>query len=69
MNNNPKLNGSGVKDPTAYRGIKDIVKNEEEVAEKACRVVKILKGIIRLAGFELIARIQIRHHETRKEFR
>jgi hypothetical protein len=71
MNNNDisLFNSSGCKDPTAYEALKPIIKEESELEKKAHDVMKVIKFIIGLAGFELIQRIQIKDKRTGKEFK
>ena len=68
-NNNPYYNGEGYPDPTAYAGTKGIIKEETATEKKASELIKILKFIIRLAGFELIERIKIKDTKTGREFK
>lgn len=68
-NKNPIFNQSGCKDLTAYEAIKHVSKEEHELNQKVHDVITILKFIIGLAGFDLIARIEIRDKKTGKEFR
>ena len=57
---NPKLNAEGYADPTAYMGMRDVIKTESEADKRAYDLVKVLKYIVRAAGFELIERVQLR---------
>lgn len=66
---NPYFNNEGYPDPTAYYGMKEIVKEENELDKKVHNLINVLKFIVEWAGFEFIGRIQLRHKETRKEFR
>lgn len=66
---NPKYNSEGYDDPTAYAGLKEIIKEENEVEKKAYDLIKVLKFIIRLCGFELSERIKIRDGKTGREFK
>lgn len=50
-----KRNGSGYKDPTAYKALKHIDKNETRVK----RVIKTLQEVAHLAGFEIEGRITL----------
>lgn len=67
--NNPKYNSEGYADPTAYYGTKEIIREESETEKRAYDLIKVLKFIIRLAGFELIERIKIKDTKTGREFR
>lgn len=66
---NAKLNAEGYKDPTAYCGIQSVIKEENENDKRAYDLVKVLKYIIRAAGFEQIERIQLRDVKTGKEYK
>ena len=55
--------------PTAYAGTKNIIREESETERRASELIKILKFIIRLAGFELIERVKIKDTKTGREFR
>lgn len=66
---NPKLNAEGYKDPTAYLGIQTIAREESKTDKRAEELIKVLKYIIRAAGFELIERVQIRDVKSGREYR
>lgn len=66
---NPKLNAEGYADPTAYMGMRDVIKTESEADKRAFDLVKVLKYIIRAAGFELIERIQLRDTKSGREYK
>lgn len=61
----PWENNSGCKDPTAYAATKPITEEEQRVSE----LVKVLKYIIRLAGFELMNRIEFRDRRSGRTYR
>ena len=61
----PRENASGCKDPTAYAATKPISKEEQRVGE----LVEVLKYIIRQAGFELVARIELRDRRSGRTYR
>lgn len=67
--NNPYYNNEGYADPTAYAGTKNIIKEESETERRASELIKALKFIIRLTGFELIERIKIKDTKTGREFK
>lgn len=54
---------------TAYKVLRQVIKEEKELDERVRNLISVLKFIIDWAGFELISRIEIRHKKTRKEFR
>ncbi|MEG1497649.1 MAG: hypothetical protein RR385_09790 [Clostridiales bacterium] len=57
MNNR---NHEHYRDPTAA----EAVKNVSDVDEHAAKVIKTVKAMLRLCGFELINRIEIKHKGT-----
>lgn len=67
--NNPKVNGSGCKDLTAYEAIKNISKKDHEQDKKVNDLIKVLKLIIDFWDFDLIGRISIVDRKTGKEYR
>lgn len=67
--NSLKRNGEGYIDPTAYAGMKSVVKSENESDQKAAELIKVLKFIIRSCGFELITRIQIKEIKTGRTYK
>ena len=60
-----RYNPEGYKDPTAYCAMQHIDEEDERVSA----LIKTIKTIVRLAGFELIHRIEIRSVKTRREYR
>lgn len=62
-------NGSGYKDPTASTVLHAIQKKEQEIDERAARVIKLTKEMLNFCGFELIERVQIRHKQTGREYK
>ena len=67
--NNPFYNDEGYADPTAFYGMKSIIKEETELENKVHTLVHIIRDVVDLAGFEVIGRIQFRHKKTGKEFK
>ena len=55
-----KRNGSGYKDPTAEKAIKNVIESNKKVAI----VVKTLQSVAHLAGFSIEGRIVLRDKET-----
>lgn len=62
---NDYYNPEGYPDPTAFRAVKNITEEEEKVSI----LVHIIKQILRLSGFELIRRVEIRSLKTGREYR
>lgn len=69
MANYPKRNSEGYYDPTAYEGVKSIVREENALDGRVSDLVKVLKFIIRNFGFELVSRIEIKDVKTGRVFK
>lgn len=69
MNRNPRNNGEGYPDPTAFRGTREVIREEDETDKRAYDLVKAVKNIVRWAGFDLCERIQIKDKRTGREYR
>lgn len=69
MADNPKLNSEGYYDPTAYNGLRNILREENALERDVTMLIKVLKYIIGKAGFELVGRIEIRDKKTGRVFR
>lgn len=69
MSDNPKLNSEGYFDPTAYGGIRSILREENALDRDANMLIKVLKYIINKAGFELVNRIEIKDRKSGKAFK
>lgn len=69
MRRNPYRNSEGYPDPTAYHGTRGMAREDAGLERKATELIKTLKFIISLAGFELIERIAIKDSKTGREFR
>lgn len=55
-----KLNGSGYKDPTAEKAIKSVMSRNK----KTLTLIKTLREIANLAGYEIEERIVLRDKKT-----
>lgn len=69
MADNPKLNSEGYYDPTAYNGLRNILREENALEHDVTVLIKVLKYIIGKAGFELVGRIEIKDKKTGRVFR
>lgn len=69
MVKDPRKNAEGYTDPTAYNGMKKVVREEDDADKRASELVGVLKFIIRAAGFELIERIQLKDRRTGRVYR
>ena len=58
-------NGSGYKDPTAYKALKTVTEDEKTVS----KVIKTLQAVAHLAGYEISGRIVLRDKKTGREWR
>ena len=62
-------NREGYYDPTAYEGLKPIIREEDEQQKRLNNLIFILKYIIRLSGFELLNRIELKDKRSGREYR
>lgn len=67
--NKPWQNHEGYSDPTAYEGLKPVIREDVEREKRLNTLIFVLKYIIRLAGFELLNRIELKDRQTGKEYR
>lgn len=65
MKENHRLNSEGYPDPTAYA----LIEKENNLEYRVNTLIKVLKSVVALSGFELIARIEIRDKNSGREFR
>lgn len=65
----PWQNNEGYDGPTAYHGTKNIIREEDEQQKRLNTLIFVLKYIIRLAGFELLNRIELKDRRSGKEYR
>ena len=63
-----RCNGEGYHDPTAYEAIKN-VDGFDESAERFKKLLRMIKDICRLSGFELEERVVLRDTRTGKVWR
>ena len=64
-----KKNKEGYSDPTAHAALRSIITEENDQQRRVSELVGVLKFIIDKAGFDLLARIEIRDRRTGKEYR
>lgn len=64
-----KKNKEGYADPTAHAAIRNLIQEENEQQRRVSELVGVLKYIIDKAGYDLLARIEIRDRKTGKEYR
>ena len=65
QNNDLKRNAEGYSDPTAYEAIKNISDKEKKVSQ----IVRIIKLMADMAGFEIIERIVLKDKATGEVWR
>lgn len=69
----PFRNQEGYPDPTAHAALNNIMRDyavRQEAADNRCScLIRILKNIIDFAGFDLIARIEVRDRETGRVYK
>lgn len=65
----PRRNASGCPDPTAHDALLPIAQADAELEARTTRLIKALKIMVDLAGYDLIARIEIRDRESGRIFR
>lgn len=65
----PKHNASGCPDPTAHDALPPIAQADAALEARTTRLIKAMKTMIDLAGYDLVARIEIRDRESGKIFR
>lgn len=58
-------NHEGYPDPTAY----EVIKNEKNLETKVTLLIKALRTVISLCGFELVGRIELRDVKTGRFFK
>jgi hypothetical protein len=58
-----------ITDTSAYEGLKPIIREDEEQQRRLNNLIFVLKYIIRLAGFELLNRIELKDKRNGREYR
>lgn len=69
MADNPKRNSEGYSDPTAYLGLRSIIREENALEGEVNTLIKVLKYIIGKSGFELVSRIELKDKKTGRVFK
>lgn len=64
----PWQNGEGYADPTAYEGLKSVIREDAEQQKRLNTLIFVLKYMIGLAGFELLNRIELKDRKTGREY-
>lgn len=67
-----RLNGSGCKDPVAYEAIQHVTRvsrsDRTKRDEAADELVRTIKTMVHLAGFELVDRIRFKDPKNGKKY-
>ena len=66
---NPWKNAEGYADPTAYEGLKPVIREETEQQPRVSALVRVLKYVIDAAGFDLLNRIELKDRKTERVYR
>ena len=69
MSGIPKKNPEGYNDPTAFAALNAIQTEQEEADIRCNRIVKTIKNMLDLAGYDLLNRIEIRDRSTGRIYR
>ena len=64
-----KRNKEGYHDPTAYKGMMAVLREENDQQRRLTALIGVLKYIIDLAGYDLLNRIEVKDRRTGKEYR
>lgn len=62
-------NNEGYADPTASAAMSQVRREENETDKRASDLIKVVKYIIRTAGFELTERVHIKDTKTGREYK
>lgn len=65
----PWQNGEGYADPTAYEGLKPVIREETEQQQRVSALGRVLKYVIDAAGFDLLNRIELKDRKTGRVYR
>lgn len=69
MGKNPYQNAEGYSDPTAFYGMKNIVKEDQEIEKKVHDLVHLIRDLADFVGFEVVGRIHLKHKKTGREYK
>lgn len=64
-----RKNKEGYNDPTAYKGMMSVLREESDQQRRLTALIGVLKYIIDLAGYDLLNRIEVKDRKTGKEYR
>lgn len=69
MANNPYQNAEGYSDPTAFYGMKNLIKEEQELENQVRTLVHVIRLLSDMIGFEVVGRIHFKHKKTGREYK
>lgn len=69
MANLSMYNPSGCPDPAAHDALLPMVEADEELQRRTNALIKAMKIMVDLSGYDLLARIEVRDRQTGKVFR
>lgn len=64
-----RYNASGCADPTAHDALHPMVEADEALERRTNALIKALKALIDLAGYDLLTRIEVRDRRSGRAFR
>ena len=65
----PYFNHESYPDPTAFHGLKNVIREESELEKRANDLVHVIKSICNFSGFELIGRVQFKDKKSGRVFK
>lgn len=65
----PFQNAEGYSDPTAYEGLKPIIKEETELENKVNFIIRVIKFILNECGFDILNRIELKDRKSGRVFK
>ena len=69
MTNIPKRNEDGHFDPTAHDAMVNVQGEQDEADMRVKSAIRAVKTMLDLAGFDLVARIELRDRKTGRFYR
>lgn len=69
MDNDIRKNGEGYSDPTAYKAIRNSMKDKDPDSERFHKLLYAIRDICDLAGFSIEERIILKDERTGKVWR
>ena len=66
---NPYYNDKAYPDPTAYYGLKNVIKEDDKMCKEVRDLVHTIKGVVNLTDYEIVGRIELRHKKNGRIFK